>query len=312
MEKRKVVVAGAGAVGSTFSYALAHSGIADDIVLVDRNTDLAVGQVLDLSHGQPFLPSVTFRAGDPSDYRDARVVVITAGAAQRPGQSRTDLLKTNAGIVGSIAEDISHQVSDAVVLVVSNPVDVLTHVALKRSGFGRGRVMGSGTVLDSARLRHLLSVFCGIDVHNVHAYMLGEHGDSEFAAWSMAHVAGMPMDDHCRLCGRCTDWMGERRRIEREVRDSAYHIIDYKGSTSFAVGLALVRIVEAVLRSQRSVLTVSTLLDGEYGMTDVCLSVPCVVSSDGVERIIDHALPEEELGLLRSSGTLLRLARSGL
>jgi L-lactate dehydrogenase len=282
------------------------SGLAEEIVLIDRNTELVQGQVLDLAHGQPFFPSVLIRTGDISDYTDARLIVITAGAAQKPGQSRLELLKVNSAIVGGIAGDIVRQNSKAVMLVVSNPVDVLTQVAIRRSGWERSRVMGSGTVLDSARLRNLISLHCGIDVHNVHAYIVGEHGDSEFCAWSMAHIAGIHMDDHCRLCGRCTDWMGERRRLERKVRESAYHVIDYKGSTYFAVGLALVRITEAVLRAQRSVLTVSTMLAGEYGLHDVCLSVPCIVSAYGIDRVIDSTLPDEEQERLVASGALLK------
>jgi L-lactate dehydrogenase len=304
-ERRKVVVVGAGAVGATFCYALAQSGVAGEIVVLDKNIDLARGQVLDLAHGQPFFPSVSIRAGDADDYADASVVVVAAGAAQRPGEDRLALVKKNAGIMRAIVDDLVAQKSPAVMVVVSNPVDVLTHVALARSGWTKGRVIGSGTVLDSARLRHLLSQHCGVDVHNVHAYILGEHGDSEFAAWSMAHIGGMSLDEYCPICGGCTDWGAERRRIEQEVRDSAYHIIGYKGATWFAVGLALVQIVAAILRDQRSVLTVSTRLDGEYGLRDVCLSVPCIVARGGVERIVEARLrPEERAALVASAGVL--------
>jgi L-lactate dehydrogenase len=307
-DKRKVVVVGAGAVGSTFGYALAQSGLADEIVLVDRNQDLARGQVLDLAHGQPFFPSVSIRVGEPLDYADADVIVVTAGAAQKAGETRLALLQRNAAIIRHIVNDAREQNSAAVMIVVSNPVDILTHVALQHSGWDRSRVVGSGTVLDSARLRHLLSQRCGVDVHNVHAYVLGEHGDSEFAAWSMAHVAGVRIDEYCTNCGRCADWLAERAHIEQEVRDSAYHIIDYKGATSFAVGLALVRIVGAILRGQRSVLTVSTLLDGEFGLRDVCLSVPCIVSNGGVERIVQSPLLSDELESLSASASLLKKA----
>jgi len=307
-EKRRVVVVGAGAVGSTFGYALAQSGLADEIVLIDRNQELAQGQVLDLAHGKPFFPSVSIRVGQSFDYADADVVVVTAGAAQRAGETRLTLLQRNAAIVRDIVNDICEQNSAAVMIVVSNPVDALTHVALKHSGWQKGRVIGSGTVLDSARLRYLLSQHCAVDVHNVHAYVLGEHGDSEFAAWSLTHVAGMQIDEYCTKCRRCADWTAERELIEQEVRDSAYHIIDYKGATSFAVGLALVRIVGAVLRGQRSVLTVSTLLDGEFGVRDMCLSVPCIVSSRGVERIVESFLPSDELESLTSSAAVLKEA----
>lgn len=192
------------------------------------------------------------------------------------------------------------------ILVVSNPVDILTHVAARRAGYERGRVIGSGTVLDSVRFIHLLSRKCGVDIHNVHAYILGEHGDSEFAAWSMTHIAGMQIDNYCLACGQCADWLAERRQIEQQVRDSAYHIIEYKGATNFAIGLALVRITGAILRAERSVLTVSTMLNGEFDLADVCLSVPAIVSENGVAKIIESHLPEHELAALARSASILR------
>lgn len=305
-KRRKVVVVGAGSVGATYCYALAQSGLADEIVLIDRNNDLLKGQVLDLVHGQPFFPTVEIRSGTPQDYTDAKLVVITAGSAQQPGETRLQLLKKNASIIGSIAEDIAAHQCEGVMLVVSNPVDILTYVALKRSGWDRGRVIGSGTVLDSARLRHLLSDHCGVDVHNVHAYMLGEHGDSEFAAWSMTHVAGINIDEYCPSCAKCTNWNIQRRLIEQQVRDSAYHIINYKGSTHYAVGLALVKITAAILRGQSSVLSVSVLLEGEFGINNVCLSVPSIVSDGGVNTIIKSPLTETELEALCRSADILK------
>lgn len=310
--RRKVVVVGAGAVGATFCYTLAQSGLADEIALIDKNEDLAKGQVLDLVHGQPFFPTVAIRLGSVADYADAQLIVITAGAAQRPGETRLQLLQKNAGIMRSIVADIVAQNSSAVMLVVSNPVDIMTHVALTCSGWSRGRVIGSGTVLDSGRLRHLLATHCGIDVHNVHGYVLGEHGDSEFVAWSMTHIAGMSMEAYCPICGKCTDWSSERKKIEQAVRESAYHIIGYKGATCFAVGLALVRISAAILRGQSSVLTVSAMLEGEFGLRDVCLGVPCIVSSRGVERIVESSLLESESAALRASAATLMQAIKSL
>jgi len=306
--RRKVVIVGAGTVGSTHCYALAQSGLADEIVIIDRNEDLARGQVLDLVHGQPFFPTVSIKVGSSADFENANVIVITAGAAQKQGETRLQLLQKNADIIKNIMNDIISHNSSGVVLIVSNPVDILTYVALKYSGWERGRIIGSGTVLDSARFRYLLSAHCGVDVHNVHAYMLGEHGDSEFAAWSMTNIAGTPMENYCPVCMNCTDWKTERRQIEQEVRDSAYHIIGYKGATYFAVGLALVRIVGAILRGQRSVLTVSTLLDGEFGLRDVCLSVPCIVSHEGVNKIFESNLNEQELESLSASASILKTA----
>lgn len=304
---RKVVVVGAGQVGATFAYALAQSGVADEIAMIDLDEELVRGQVLDLQHGRFFFPSVAIEVGDKEDYADAQVVVITAGSSQKPGETRLDLLQRNAKIMESIVDDIIAQGSNAVILVVTNPVDVLTYVAHRRSGWPRGRVLGSGTVLDSARFRYMLSQHCGVDVHNMHAYILGEHGDSEFAAWSMTHLAGVSIDDYCPQCTLtpCEHWGEERQKIEDAVRDSAYHIIDYKGATSYAVGLALVRIVGAILRNERSVLTVSTVLEGEYGLEDVCLSVPCVVSQEGVDLVMETTLPhEEQQALVDSAGVL--------
>jgi L-lactate dehydrogenase len=305
-QRRKVVIVGAGSVGATYCYALAQSGLADEIVLIDRNEELLKGQVLDLVHGQPFFPTVSIRSGTPADYTDSQLIVITAGAAQRPGETRLHLLRKNADIVGDIAEEIASYKSGGVMLVVTNPVDVLTYVALGRSGWERGRVLGSGTVLDSARFRHLISAHCGIDVHNVHAYFLGEHGDSEFAVWSMTHVAGINIDEYCPVCGKCEDWKKTKLMIEEQVRESAYHIINSKGSTHYAVGLALVKITGSVLRRQNSVLTVSTMLKGEFGISDVCLSVPCVVSDTGVTRIIKSPLTAGELESLSGSAAILR------
>ena len=312
LQQRKVVVVGAGSVGATYCYALAQSGLADEIVLTDKNEDLMQGQLLDLVHGQTFFPTVVIRSGTIDDCADAQLVVITAGAAQKPGETRLHLIKKNAEITGSIAEDISKSGCKGIMLIVSNPVDVLTYIALKRSGWEKGRVIGSGTVLDSSRFRHLLSKYCGVDVHNVHAYILGEHGDSEFAAWSMTNIAGISIDEYCPVRGKCSDWKHQRQIIEQQVRDSAYHIINYKGSTQFAVGLALVRITGAILRSQNSILSVSTLVESDFGIKDVCLSVPCVVSDTGVTRIIESPLSSEELASLSHSAKVLRKAIDSL
>ena len=312
MQQRKVVIIGAGAVGATYCYALAQSGLADEIVLTDKNEDLMKGQVLDLAHGQPFFPTVAIRAGSIDDCADAQLIVITAGAAQKPGETRLELIKKNAVIIGTIAESVAKSGCKGIMLIVSNPVDILTYVALKRSGWEKGRVIGSGTVLDSSRFRHLLSKHCDVDVHNVHAYILGEHGDSEFAAWSMTNIAGINIDEYCPVCGKCADWKIKRKEIEQQVRDSAYHIINYKGSTQFAVGLALVRITGAILRSQDSILSVSTLVESDFGINDVCLSVPCVVSDSGIKRIIESPLSEEELKSMANSARILKTALNSI
>lgn len=306
LKTRKIVIVGAGEVGSTFAYALAQSGLADEIVLLDVNHELVKGQVLDLSHGRPYYPNVEISIGESDDYKDALVIVITAGAKQKSGQSRLDLLQKNAAIIEDIVDDIVAQGSEGIIVVVSNPVDVLTYLAHKRTSWKRGRVIGSGTVLDSARFRYLLSKQCGVDVHNVHAYVLGEHGDSQVAAWSMTHFAGVPINEFCEHCSRCDGWEQIQGDLGEAVRRSAYHVIKYKGATSYAVGLALLRIVSAILRNERSVLTVSVPLEGEYGLTNVSMGVPGIVSKNGVESIIEVNLSSNEKDALYASASILQ------
>lgn len=303
---RKVVIVGAGAVGSTFAYALAQKGLAEEISLMDVNHDYVEGQVLDLAHGLPFYPSVQIRVGQNHDFADAQVIVITAGAKQGPGETRLDLLQKNARMIKGIVDEIILKKSQAILLVATNPVDVLTYVALKHSGWPKSRVIGSGTVLDSSRFRYLLSQHCSVDVSNVHAYILGEHGDSEFAAWSMTHVAGVPVDEYCAKYGPVANWPHVREAIVQDVKDSAYHIINYKGATYFAIGMALTRIVGTILQDQNSILTVSTLLEGEYGAKDVCLSVPCLVGQDGIKQIVEAKLTPGEKDLLLKSASVLK------
>ncbi|HTX87476.1 MAG TPA: L-lactate dehydrogenase [Bacteroidales bacterium] len=305
---RRVVVVGAGAVGSTYCYALAQSGLSEEIVVIDKNEDLARGQVLDLVHGKPFFPNVDIRTGTEEDYAGAQLVVVTAGSNMKPGETRIQLLQKNASTMRNVAGEIAKRQCKGVMLIVSNPVDVLTYVALQTTGWDRGRVIGSGTVLDSARFRYLLAMHCNVDVHNVHAYILGEHGDSEFAAWSMTNIAGIRIDEYCPVCENCSDWKEERKKIVQEVRDSAYHIINYKGSTHYGVGMAMIRITEAILRNQQSILSVSSLLTGEFGIRDVCLSVPCIVSGNGVVRIVQSPLAPDESAALKNSAEVLSKA----
>ncbi len=306
-KSRKVVVVGAGAVGSGFAFALAQSGIAEEIVLVDVNADLAKGQALDLAHGAPFYRPVNIHAdAAPEAYRNAAIVVVTAGKAQAgPNQSRLELMQINAKIVTSIVADVQAVDPDAIVLIATNPVDILTHVARLRTNWPRGRILGSGTVLDSARFRWLLAEHCGISPQNVHASILGEHGDSEFAAWSLVHVGGLPMDDYCTVCRKC-DFIHRRPQILEQVRRSAYHIIGYKGSTSFGVAMAMTQIVRAILRNERRVMTVSAPLEGEYGLNDVTLGIPCVVGAGGIEDIIEARLTPEEMQELARSAQILK------
>jgi len=304
---RKVVVVGAGAVGTTYIYALLQTGLADEIALIDVNPERVQGEIMDLSHGLPFIPPVTLRAGEYADCADANIIVITAGAKQAPGQSRADLIRQNAQIVRSICGQIGRYPTDAVLVMVTNPVDALTHLAFECLNWPRERVVGSGTVLDSARFKFLLSRHCGIDARNVHAYVIGEHGDSEVAAWSLSHIAGISIEKYCQICQAC-NCLEPHREIPEPVRDSAYPIIDYKGSTFYGIGLSLARISGAILRDENSVLTVSTLLRGEYGIQDICLSVPCIVGENGVIRIIDVQLaPDEQQALERSAGAIAEI-----
>lgn len=303
---RKVVIVGAGAVGATFAYALAQSGAANITCLIDQNQKLADGQVADLAHGLPYYPSVSIYRGEPKDYTDAQVIVITAGAAQRPGESRLELLRRNAGIIESIMDDIIGQQSRAIVVIVTNPVDVLTQVALNHSRWPRSHIFGSGTVLDSARFRYFISQEMGVDVKSVHAYILGEHGDSELPAWSLTNVGGVSIQQYVETNGLQDTWPEKSLQLFEAVKNSAYHIIDYKGATNFAVGQALVRIVQAILRDSHSVLTVSFQLRGEYGIEDVCLSVPCIVSKDGVERVLVADLEKDERKALHHSASVLK------
>ncbi len=309
---RKVVIVGAGAVGSTFAYALAQSGAADAICLIDKDQKLADGQVADLAHGLPYYPSVSIKRGDSKDYADARVIVITAGSAQRPGETRLELLKRNAGIIKSIMDDIIGQQSRAVVVIVTNPVDVLTQVALQHSRWPRSHIFGSGTVLDSARFRYFISQEVGIDVKSVHAYILGEHGDSELPAWSLTNVGGVSIKQFVETNGLQENWPEKSTQIFEAVKNSAYHIIDYKGATNFAVGQALIRIVGAILRDSHSVLTVSVQLKGEYDLEGVCLSVPCIVSKNGVEKVLLANLSNGEREALHHSAAVLKKSMVGL
>ena len=298
--KRKVVVVGAGAVGTTFAYALQISGAAGEIVLVDLDRERAEAEALDLNHGLFFTPPVSIRAGGYEECADADIVVITAGAKQKEGQSRLDLVSENVKICRSIVESITEHTQDAILLMVTNPVDVLTYAVLQFSDYPRERVVGSGTVLDTARFRYLLSRNCRVDPHNVHGYVLGEHGDSEVIAWSIASIAGMQIEEKCKTCPRRGEDC-DREGIAEAVRNSAYHLISGKGATNWAVGLAMVRIVTALLRDEKSVLTVSSLIDGQYGIEDLCLSIPAVLGSNGVEDLLTPSLSDDDRRALRAS-----------
>jgi L-lactate dehydrogenase len=301
----KIAIVGVGAVGATAAYALMISGIGEEIVLVDVNEHKAEGEAMDLTHGAPFLRPITIRAGKYADCDGAQVVIVTAGAAQRPGESRLDLVKRNAQIFREMIPQIAHAAPEAILLIVANPVDILTYASLEFSGFPPSRVIGSGTVLDTARLRSLISQRLQVDPRSVHANVIGEHGDSEVVAWSRATVAGMPLHEFCTQRGRpCTEEL--QAEISLQVRRAAYEIIERKGATYYAIGLSICQIVEAILRNQNTVLSVSTLLTGQLGVSDVCLSLPAVVCRDGVEAVLSPGLNEDETAAFRRSAQVVR------
>lgn len=302
---RKVAVIGAGNVGATFAYALVLNGLVGEVVLIDIDRERAEGEAMDINHAVPLSNPVRVWAGDYSDCTGADVVVVTAGSAQRPGETRLDLVKRNAEIFGDIIPSITQYNKTGILLIATNPVDILSCVAWKMSGFPSKRVIGSGTVLDTARFRYLLGEHLGLDPRNVHAYVIGEHGDSEVPVWSLANVAGMRLEEYCRRV-ECDIGDDVRERISHEVRDAAYEVIERKGATYYAVSVALVRIVESILRDQHTVLSVSNLVPGFYGIDDIYFSIPAVIGRGGVERVVHLALDESETEALRESASVLQ------
>jgi len=298
---QKVVIIGAGSVGATFAYALMQGGQAREIVFIDSNMERAKGEVMDLQHGLAFTRPVSIRYGDYPECANADVVVVTAGAKQKPGESRLALAGRNAEILKGIVPPVTGSGFGGVLLIVSNPVDVLTHIAWKISGLPAGRVIGSGTVLDSARLRSLLSEHCGVDARNIHAMIIGEHGDSEVAAWSLVSIGGVPIREYCRACSLYTDGKDHFQALFEEVKHAAYEIIIRKGATFYAIGLALVQITDAILRDEHRVLPVSSVVQGMYGMEETTISLPSVIGKNGVERVLMPELEVTEVEALRKS-----------
>lgn len=303
----KVCVIGAGAVGSTFAYALLMRGLVSEIVLIDRNNDLAEGQAEDMSHGLPYVRPAHIYAGDYSDCKNADVVVITAGAAQKQGETRLELTKRNVDVYREIIPSITKHTEKAILIVVSNPVDVLTYAAVKFSGLPSHRVIGSGTTLDSSRLRFLLSRHCSVDSRNVHAYIIGEHGDSEVPVWSLAHIGGVGLDEYCKNCQKACGKI-PKEEIFEQVKTAAYHLIEKKGATYHAIGLATLAILESIVRDQHSILSVSSLINDYYDINDVCLSVPSKLGQAGVLEQIKLPLNNKEIDSLRNSANTIKHA----
>lgn len=304
LRTHRAAVVGVGRVGATYAYNLLTKGTVGEIVLVDIDRDRTEGEAMDLSHAAPLANPVRIWTGDYEDCRRADVVVLAAGAAQRAGESRMDLLRRNADIFADVVPKVA---GHGVLLVATNPVDVMTHVAWRLSRMPSHQVIGSGTVLDTARFRHLLGRTLGVDPRNVHAYIIGEHGDSEVAVWSRTTVAGVPLDDFCTRTA-CPFPQFDRERIFSATRDAAQDIIARKGATYYAVAAALSRITEAILHNQHSVLSVSTLAPKALGLGSVYLSLPAVVGRDGVERVVPLPLSPVEQQALERSAAVLRSA----
>lgn len=307
----KIGVVGVGRVGATFAYTLLLRGVVGEIVLVDLNKDRAQGEAMDLSHAAPLTYPERIRAGDYEDLSDARIVMIAAGASQQEGESRLDLLKRNIEVFRSVVPKVVKNSPQAILLVATNPVDLLSYAAWKLSGLPAERVIGSGTVLDTARFRHLLGDRLGVDPRNIHGYIIGEHGDSEVAAWSRTTVAGIPLQEYCTRCG-CGFPDDERQDLFERTKNAAYEIISRKGSTYYAVAAALGRIVEAILHDQRSILSVSTRVPEAIGLGELYLSLPAVIGSSGVERVLSLPLSKGEDNALHRSADVLRGILEGL
>ena len=304
---RKVAVIGCGFVGASIAFSLMQKGLFSELVLIDSNTAKAHGEAMDLSHGLPYTASMDIYAGSYDDIADSALIIITAGANQKPGETRLDLIGKNVGILRAILPQITSRGFEGILLIVSNPVDVLTYAAQRISGYPAHRVIGSGTVLDTARLKYLLSRHLGVDGRSVHAVVIGEHGDSELAAWSSATVSGVPINTFCEMRGHFNHDEATER-IAENVKNSAYEIIAKKKATYFGVAMAVRRICEAIIRDEKSILPVSNLMHGEFGISDISLSMPAIVGAHGVENRIPITLDEEETEKLQSSaGTLKKI-----
>jgi len=300
----KVAIVGIGNVGATLGYGLLVSGLATEIVLIDRNFSKAEGEAMDLTHAVPMMKPTKIYAGDFKDCSGAAITVITAGAAQKPGETRLDLAAKNTTVIKEIIHEIVKFNPDGLILIATNPVDILTYAAIKYSGLPPNRIFGSGTILDTARFRFLLSQRFEVDPRSVHAYIIGEHGDSEVPVWSIANIAGMKLEDYCKInqmgCGA-----NELNEIFSGTRDAAYHIIERKGATFYAIAAGLVRILEAVLRDQSTVLSVSSLISDYYGVNNICFSLPTVIDRSGIQKVIKLKLEEnEQIGLVNSANVL--------
>ena len=302
---QKVGLIGTGFVGSSFAYALMQRRIASELVLIDSNREKAIGEMMDLNHGLSFTKPMKITSGHYPDLAGSKVVVITAGASQRPGESRLDLLSRNASIFRSIIPQVVKNNPGGIILIATNPVDILTYISLKEANLSPAKVIGSGTILDTSRFRFLLGQYYEVDTRSVHAYIVGEHGDSEIPLWSMANIGGVRLHEFAPLKNKQYD-QEEMNTLFVSVRDAAYEIIKRKDASYYAIGLGLLSIVEAILGNYRSVLSISTLMTGQYGVRDICLSLPSVVGENGIEEILTIPMNAEEQEGFRASADKLK------
>lgn len=304
INNRKAAIIGCGFVGAASAFCLMQSGLFSELVLLDADRDKAEGEALDVAHGIPFASPIKIYAGDYDDLTDAAIIIVTAGANQKPGETRLDLVQKNVGIFRSIIPEIAKRDYQGILLIVSNPVDILTYAAIKLSGMPEHRVIGSGTVLDTARFKYQLGEHLSIDPRSIHAFIIGEHGDSEIAAWSSANVSGIPIHDICEMRGfyHHEDAM---REIAETVKNSAYEIIAKKKATYYGIAMSVRRICEAIVRNEKSILPLSVMLHGQYGLENVVLSMPAIVGSEGVETTVPIELNREEQEKLKQSAQAL-------
>jgi L-lactate dehydrogenase len=296
----KVAIIGAGAVGSSIAFSMAIQQLCTELVLIDVNRDKARGEALDISHGLPFLGPMDIYDGDYSDVKDCSLIILTAGIPRKPGESRLDLAKKNVALGKSITENVIKHYTGGNILVISNPVDILTYMVTMWSGLPANRIIGSGTVLDSARFRTLLSHKLDIDVRNVHGYIIGEHGDSQFPAWSVTNIAGLTIEDYSRTAGiSFTD--ADRAEIVDKTRTSGAEVIKLKGATFNGIAVCASTIAKSMLKGENTIRTVGSVLKGQYGITDVATNVPTIIGADGVERVLELDLNSSELESLRKS-----------
>ena len=311
MNVRKVAIIGCGNVGASIAFQLVEKGMFSEMVLIDLNKEKAEGEAMDLSHGLPYAAPMEIYAGDYKDIADAAIIIITSGAAQKPGETRLDLIGKNSAIMRSIVEQINAVNPEGILLIVANPVDILTHVALKYSKLPKNRVMGSGTVLDTARLKYLLAKKLDVDARNVHAVVIGEHGDSEFPVNSISNISGIPLIDFFEW-KEMTGFEAMLHEIEEDVRMSAYEIIKKKGSTYYGIAMAVSKICQAIVNDEKSMLPVSAELEGEYGINGLAMSVPCIVGKGGIESVLEMPLSVLERRELKQSASSLSKAMAQL